>query len=289
MTLLSPSSLKGEINRLISLESYNPHGLLGLHSINQNEKVIRLWRPGAQTVYIELQGKIVQMQQVDPAGLFELYVPFSINPTDYRVYHQNGLLAHDPYAFWPTLGEWDQYIFGQGTHYKLYNALGGRISVQQGVTGCKFAVWAPSAKSVSLVADFNYWNGQANPMRSLGQSGIWELFVPGIEEGTKYKFEIQSQSGQYKIKADPFALSSELRPSTASVISNVSKFHFEDQEWIQRREKERHNPKPLNIYEVHLGSWRKKEDNSWYNYSELADMLIPYVKEYGYNYSFQKE
>lgn len=269
--------------KVSSFKCYDPHALLGLHEESTTEKVIRLWRPGAEKVFLEVRGEVVPATQVDPDGLFEYSVDASLLPTEYRVYHQNGLLAHDPYAFLPTVGEWDQYLFGQGTHYKLFNIMGGRLAVEQGIAGCKFAVWAPCAKSVSLVGDFNYWNGKVNQMRSLGQSGIWELFVPGLEEGSKYKFEVQSQESGYKVKADPYALSSELRPSTASVIANIHRFQWEDQDWLSRRELERNDPKPLNIYEIHAGSWRKPYGRTL-NYRELALELAEYCNEMGYTH-----
>lgn len=270
----------------ISPSGHDPHALLGIHPIEgfpNSGKVIRLWRPGAPTILLEVFGEIVHAHRVGNTALFEYEVSDSTKPTDYRVYHQNGLLAHDPYAFLPTFGEVDQHLFANGVHYKLYQHMGGRLSKHQGVLGAKFTVWAPNAKAVALVGDFNHWDGRVNPMRSLGFSGVWELFVPGLEEGMKYKFEITTASGTIKLKADPYALSSQLRPATASVLSRTDHFAWHDQTWMDQRRNEAHKPKPLNIYEVHLGSWRR-HGNEFLNYRELAHALTDYCLEMGYTH-----
>lgn len=262
---------------------YNPHEVLGLHQ-DGDHKVIRLWRPGATAIYVELLfGKIVEAVKIHDAGFFEVEAPADTTYLDYRVYHHSGLLAHDPYVFWPTIGELDQYLFGKGVHYHLYQVMGGRLTEQQGVKGVKFSVWAPSAQSVSLIGDFNHWDGLVNPMRSMGSSGIWELFVPGLLPGEKYKFEIRTQIGERRIKSDPYALSSELRPSTASVIANVNEFSWEDADWISKRKDSKDQPQPLNIYEVHLGSW-KKHYGQFLNYRQLAVELANYCKEMGFTH-----
>lgn len=268
---------------IFSGDHYNPHAVLGLHDFFDGQKVIRLWRAGAQQVYLELKGEKVAAHRLDESGLFEYIVPGSTTVTDYKVYHQNGLLAHDPYAFLPTIGEQDQYYFGNGVHYKIYDLLGAHPTTHHGVEGVKFAVWAPGARRVSLVGDFNYWDGRVNPMRSMGQSGIWELFVPGLKEGMKYKFEIKTQNGDILLKSDPYANASELRPSTASIVTNVHNFKWEDHGWINQRQQEKDKPKPINVYEVHLGSW-KKNGPYFKNYRELAVELAHYCKEMGYTH-----
>ncbi len=270
--------ISSDLLRLTYGENHDPHMWLGLHDHTGGKKIIRLWRPGASTLYLEVFGEKLQARKINDAGLFEYEVPIHTQPLDYRVYHQNGMLAHDPYAFWPTLGEIDLYLFGQGVHYQLHRIMGGRLTTHQGVAGVKFAVWAPEAKRVSLIGDFNYWDGRTNPMRSLGGSGVWELFVPGLTEGTKYKFEIKTQSGHLNIKADPYALSSEMRPDTASVIANVDRFEWQDDNWMKQRTERQHHPKPINVYEVHLGSWRRK-NNQFLNYREIAQQLVQYCQE----------
>lgn len=272
-----------KINQLISGDLYDPHILLGLHGLSNEKKVIRLWRPGAHQIYLEVFGQIVEATKIHDAGLFEYIVPADTMANDYRIYHQSGLLAHDPYAFMPTFGELDQYLLGKGVHYQLYAALGGRLATQQGVHGVKLSVWAPAARRVSLVGNFNHWDGRINPMRSLGRSGVWEIFIPGLNEGEKYKFEIKSQNGDIILKTDPLGYSNEVRPATASVVANIDRFQWEDHDWISRRVNMRHQPQPLNIYEVHLGSWKKKQGH-YCNYREIAQDLAEYCKTMGFTH-----
>lgn len=263
---------------------YDPHSTLGLHPSKVGTgKLIRIFRPGAAHIYLELKGKTVEAQKISEEGLFELEVPNDTSVADYRIYHQNGLLAHDPYAFLPTVGDVDLFLFGKGVHYQLFNVLGAKQIMHQGISGVRFAVWAPSAKAVSLIADFNYFDGRANPMRSLGQSGVWELFVPGIRIGEKYKFEITSQNGQLKVKNDPYGFQNELRPLNASIVADVDSFNWEDQSWISGRKEHSFIKKPLHIYEIHAGSW-KKENGNVLNYRELAIQLAIYLKDMSYTH-----
>lgn len=264
------------------IKLYDPHSTLGLHTIDHNKKVIRLFRPGAEQVFIELFGQMAELRKIKD-GLFEIEVPSHTTVNDYRVYHQNGLLAHDPYSFLPSISDLDLYFFGKGVHYQLYHVLGGRLVTHYGVAGAKFSVWAPNAKAVSLVGDFNYWNGVTNPMRSMGGSGVWEIFIPGLVEGDKYKFEIRTQTNDTLVKSDPYALSTELRPATASVLAEINRFQWDDQEWMTKRQERKNTPHPLNIYEVHLGSWKKK-NGDFLNYRELAVELVSYCQTMGYTH-----
>jgi 1,4-alpha-glucan branching enzyme len=261
----------------------DPHHFLGLQKTERGQSLIRLWRPGAQKCHLEVCGQIVEAKAVHPAGLFEWVSDNSLSLSDYRVYYSNGLLAHDPYAFMPTLGSWDHYFLGQGVHYELYHALGARVITHQGVEGTKFVVWAPNARSVSLIADFNFWDGRAHPMRSLGFSGLWEIFVPEVKEGEKYKFEIHTKSGERKVKADPLAFYTEMRPSTASIVFNTKTFKWTDAKWMEERGRFREGSSPMVIYEVHLGSWRKEEWR-FLSYRQLAPLLADYCKEMGFTH-----
>lgn len=262
---------------------YNPHAILGLHPADKGQKVIRVFRPGAKEVFAEVRGRIVSMEKIDDGGIFALLVPKEVQPLDYRVYFHNGLLAHDPYAFWPTFGDQDEFLFNKGVHYLIYDVLGAHPIVHQGCEGTKFAVWAPEALQVSLVADFNHWDGRVNPMRVMGGSGVWELFVPAIGPGEKYKFEIRAKDGSIKIKNDPYGNYCEMRPRTASVVADVNSFKWTDQDWWKAREQQSHQPKPMTIYEVHLGSWRKKGEE-FLNYRELAHELAQYCREMGFTH-----
>jgi 1,4-alpha-glucan branching enzyme len=268
---------------LIHSEHHNPHSILGIHPHSLEERIIRIWRPDAEQISIEINGKIVGMTRVHPAGLFEAVVPQHVGSNDYRVYHQNGLLSYDPYAFPPTIGELDQYLFSRGVHYQLYKVMGAHLASIEGKSGVRFAVWAPSAKRVSIVGDFNHWDGRANPMRTMGYSGIWEIFIPGIKQGDKYKYEIKTQKGEILIKSDPFAFSSQLRPATASIVADIDHFPWSDQEWINKRMQSTGKSNPLLIYELHLGSWRKRGDQ-FLNYREIAPQLADYCLEMGFTH-----
>lgn len=257
---------------------HDPHSTLGLHP-QESGKTIRLWRPGATSIHLEVFGEIVEAKKVGEHGYFEYTVPAHTTFLDYQIYHTNGLLAYDPYAFWPTIGELDQHLFAKGTHYQLYESLGARIAVHQGVAGTKFTVWAPSASSVALIGDFNHWDGRVNPMRSMGASGIWELFVPGLEDGEKYKFEIRTHEGRLRVKSDPFALMSEVRPKTASIVSTLDRYQWRDESWLKARAQKKETAAPMNIYEVHLGSWKRKPGGDFLNYRELAHELAAYCRE----------
>lgn len=274
--------------QLFNSDCYDPHGILGLHNTPEGlpggGRVIRLWRPEATEAFIEFRGEIRPMQRIAAAGLFELAVPTDTTLCDYRVYHPDGLLAHDPYAFTPTFGETDCYLFAKGVHYELYRVMGARLSTQQGVAGVKCAVWAPSAKRVSVVGDFNRWDGRMNPMRSLGESGVWELFIPGLTAGSRYKFEIKTQSDAILLKCDPYALASELRPATASVVADLSLHTWQDADWMATRLAKKDSPQPLSIYEIHLGSWRRGENNSFLNYRDIAHQLADYCTEQGFTH-----
>lgn len=241
---------------------HDPHAFLGVH-----DGVIRLWRPGASSCHLEVEGRIVEAKRIHPAGLFEIAAAGS-----YRIFHSDGKLYPDCYTFLPTLGEIDTHLFAHGTHYKLYNVMGGRLGTHQGCQGAKFAVWAPNAKSVALVGDFNYWDGRSHPMRAIGSSGIWEIFIPGLEEGEKYKFEIRTPDGRLLLKSDPYAYASEVRPKTASRLFDLDRFQWTDQKWSPKKG-------PYNVYEVHLGSWKKG-----LGYRQLAHELANYCQEMGFSH-----
>lgn len=272
MTSLSPS---------FSLS--NPHGFLGLHETPEGGKVIRLFRPGAPYLHLELFGKIVEAHKTGEEGFFELTVPKETFFTDYRVYLYKDLLVHDPYAFWPTFGAMDEHLFGRGVHYKLHEMMGARVCTHQGVQGVKFVVWAPNAKRVAIVGDFNSWDGRVHPMRELGSSGVWELFIPGLREGERYKFEISSTQGSLLIKSDPYALFTEHRPRTASIVWNVDDYTWHDHDFLKQRRGHDWQAFPMVIYEVHLDSW-KRRDGQPLNYRESAIELAAYCKKMGFTH-----
>ena len=276
------SALLSEISRLLHGDHWDPHSFLGLHP-SDGKQVIRIYRPGATEVYLHVHGKSVPARKIHEAGIFDYNVSETLSFKDYKIYHQNGILAEDPYTFMPVWGEVDSHLFNKGVHYKLYEVMGAHRIVHQGVDGVNFTVWAPSAMRVSLVGDFNFWDGRVNPMRSMGNSGVWELFVPGLKEGERYKFEIKTKQGELLVKADPFANTGEHRPMTASVVADINSFEWNDQDWISNRSQTNSVSKPLNIYEMHLGSWMLAHGHNR-NFREIAIDLAAYCKDMGYTH-----
>ncbi len=192
---------------------------------------------------------------------------------------------HDPYRFLPALGDLDLQLFNEGNHWRTYEKLGAHLVEHEGVTGVVFAVWAPNAARVSVMGDFNHWDGRCHPMRARGSSGVWELFIPGLPEGTLYKYEIKTQAGHLLQKTDPHGFYAEMRPKTASVVWNVKKHAWGDAAWLAKRAATDPLTAPLAIYEVHLGSWmRVPETNGYLNYRDLAHKLADYVEQQGYTH-----
>ncbi len=264
----------------------DPHAVLGAHQADGGV-VVRTYRPDAEAVRIQPAG--VDAELTDPEGLWEALLPGAKLPLEYELEiaypDGNTFTLRDPYAFLPTLGELDVHLALEGRHEQLYERLGAHVREIDGVVGTAFAVWAPNARSVSVVGDFNSWDGRLNPMRTLGSSGIWELFVPGVDDGQKYKYEIRTREGQLRIKADPVAFATEVPPANASVV-HASRHEWSDAEWLERRRTTEPLKGPLSIYEVHLGSWRRNplEGNRSLNYLELADELSDYARDLGFTH-----
>jgi 1,4-alpha-glucan branching enzyme len=271
--------LQEEIDRLVRGEHHEPHRVLGAHPEGGQVRV-RAWRPDARGVAVLVDGQRAILDKVHPAGLFEGTLPAG-DVSRYRLEVSDGervVTLEDPYRFLPTVGEVDQHLFREGTHERLWERLGAHPMVLDGVAGTAFAVWAPNARSVRVVGDFNGWDGRVHPMRVLGSSGIWELFVPGAAVGARYKFEVLSRDGALVLKADPFAFATERPPATASVIT-ASSYRWEDGAWMAARGERQRIDSRMSIYEVHLGSWRKGLD-----YRQLAEQLPDYVAELGFTH-----
>ncbi|MBA3328809.1 MAG: 1,4-alpha-glucan branching protein GlgB, partial [Solirubrobacterales bacterium] len=277
-----------DVERLVARDHHDPHSILGAHP-SDGGVVVRAFRPAAQSIVAQPSG--VALSQVHPAGLFEGLIEGASLPLAYQLevgYPDGGTFTlDDPYAFAPTVGDLDLHLAGEGRHEELYARLGAHVRELQGVEGTSFAVWAPAARSVSVVGEFNSWDGRLHPMRLLGSSGIWELFVPGAGDGASYKFEVRAASGATMHKADPFAFATEVPPQTSSVVHRPS-YEWTDDEWMAARRAHGAPPlgEPMSIYEVHLGSWRVNplEDNRSLTYLELADELSAYVKDLGFTH-----
>jgi 1,4-alpha-glucan branching enzyme len=270
-----------EVELVVRRDHPDPHHLLGAH-LDGRRVVVRTFRPDAETVRLLPEGGApVELERLHPAGLFEGGLKASL-PLRYRleVAYPDGATFEldDPYCFLPTLGELDVHLAVEGQHERLYEKLGAHVREVDGVAGTAFAVWAPNARSVSIVGDFNGWDGRLHQMRTLGAAGIWELFLPGVEDGARYKFELRHQDGSIHLRADPYALATEQPPQTASVI-HTPRHRWGDGEWIERRSSSSPLSRPLSIYEVHLGSWRQG-----LSYAELAEQLGAYVRDLGFTH-----
>jgi 1,4-alpha-glucan branching enzyme len=281
--------LERELQLVIERDHPNPHHVLGAHPADGGV-TIRVHRPDASAVRVlPADGEPVELERIHPVGLFEGTVRGASLPLRYRleIEYPDGatFLLDDPYRFLPTLGELDLHLAGEGRHEEVYEKLGVHLREIDGVAGAAFAVWAPAARSVSVVGDFNGWDGRLHPMRSLGSAGIWELFLPGLEPGANYKFEIRAQNGGLLLKVDPYAFATEVPPRTASVVFRPE-HEWSDDDWLARRAAVDTWRSPLSIYEVHLGSWRLNplEGNRSLSYLELADELADYVLDLGFTH-----
>jgi 1,4-alpha-glucan branching enzyme len=278
-----------ELDRLLRLQHSDPHAILGAHSAPEGV-VIRALQPGAEKVSVLANGGAPwSMAQRDRAGLFEVVIKDrrEVFPYKLRVQQADGssTTLYDPYSFLPTLGELDLHLWSEGRHERVYEKLGAHPRTMAGVAGVAFAVWAPNARGISVVGDFNHWDGRFHMMRSLGPSGIWELFVPEIQVGVRYKFEIRTSDDRLVLKADPFAFSAEQPPATASIVEQ-SAFRYDDQGWMETRATRDAVRAPMSIYEVHLGSWRRvpEEGNRPLTYREAAPKLADYVTAMGFTH-----
>lgn len=283
-----------DLDRLITGTHWAPHTVLGPHPTTIDGRpgfAIRAWLPQIKDVEAVSDSILKPMTRIREEGLYETLFPETTLAPSYklRVTGLNGTVAdiHDPYAFPPLLTDFELHLFTEGTLYKAYNSFGAHLRTVEGICGVHFVVWAPNAARVSIIGDFNAWNGLCHPMTSRGPTGLWELFMPDLPEGTLYKFEIRARERHDLLrKADPYAVASELRPRTASVVRDLSTYTWHDDTWMAARSEWDPLTAPLSIYEVHLGSWMRvpEEDNRWLTYEELAAKLIPYARDLGYTH-----
>ncbi|MCM1121095.1 MAG: 1,4-alpha-glucan branching protein GlgB [Eubacterium sp.] len=278
-----------KIEEIVYSESDDPHAVLGAHTAGSSV-LVQTFQPGAKSVRIQLvEGdKSYKMEMADEEGFFAALIPGKKIPEyEYIVEEEDGTLKKikDAYLFSPQITKEDTEKFNAGIHYRIYEKLGAHPMKIDGVEGVLFAVWAPNALRVSVVGDFNGWDGRINQMRRLWDSGIFELFVPDVKAGECYKFEIKAKGGLTFMKADPYAFGQQLRPENASIVREIEGFLWEDNKWMKNRAKLQSQDEPINVYEVYLGSFVKPDDGrEYYNYRELAPKLIEYVKRMGYTH-----
>jgi 1,4-alpha-glucan branching enzyme len=297
-TLLSPISLPLEdLYPLLECRHSDPHRILGVRPIDAavgtEGSIARVYHPGAVSVSLLFDhGKKLPLIKVHADGLFEALSPEQLpsTPDAYQIEISyadgSSLLTRDPYAFAPQLSEFDLYLLGKGEHLEAYKVLGAHPRTIDGIEGTALAVWAPNAQRVSVVGDFNEWDGRLHMMRRLGGSGIWEIFVPGVEEDDHYKFELRGPRGEIFLKTDPYGFYAQHDLRTACMVTNLERYQWNDAAWMEHRAGRNAYAEPLSIYEVHLGSWRRKpeEHDRPLSYLELSVELVAYVKEMGFTH-----
>ncbi|HPN32275.1 MAG TPA: 1,4-alpha-glucan branching protein GlgB [bacterium] len=276
---------------IINSNHKNPASVLGMHITDFLDKQVisvRAFLPDAKETFVvdaENPKETYPMTKVHKSGLFEAIIMSRSERFKYKYkmidYYNKEHFINDVYSFWTeSLTKFDRYLFNRAQHYKIYDKMGAHIIEVDGVKGVHFAVWAPNAQRVSVVGNFNNWDGRRHQMKlNADWSGIWQLFIPDLKHGDFYKYEIKGARGELFLKADPYAFYSELRPGTASVVWNIDNYNWNDSEWLKERYYTNHYEKPISVYEVHLPSWMKGPDNTFLNYREIADKLIKYVKE----------
>jgi 1,4-alpha-glucan branching enzyme len=282
-----------ELRSLAELKHQSPHTLLGMHPLGDGSGVVvRAFLPDAKKVEIqpvhEKTKPKFELKRIPNTDVFEgetklansVYA-YDLTITD----HQNKTRrTRDAYSFLPTLGEADLFLFGKGDERKIYDKLGAQLRTIDGVPGTSFAVWAPNAQRISVVGDFNHWDGRFHALRLLGASGVWEIFIPGVGEGAHYKFEIRDAHGRIKLNTDPFGFFFEVAPKQAAIVWDTKKFKWNDDAWLQQRGQRDPLRSPMSIYEMHVGSWRKKTATESWSYRDLARPLVEYLTRLGFTH-----
>lgn len=279
-----------DIMQLLRGQSRTPHDILGLHAIQRDGTkayVVRARVPRVTHMWVLLRGERFAMESPFDA-LYERVFDGDTDLTGYQFVAQmidgSERTFDDPYRFWPTIGEVDLHLYGEGRHMRLWEKLGAHPKTIDGVAGTAFAVWAPNAKRVSVIGAFNGWDGRAHPMRMLGSSGVFEIFIPGVQPGDIYKYEIRAAGGATRIKTDPLAFKMEQAPGHASIVVDRTTYTWQDASWMARRSEANPVAEPMLVYEVHLGSWRRDADGRMMSYRQLAPLLAAHVKHLGFTH-----
>jgi 1,4-alpha-glucan branching enzyme len=289
---MNPTLSPHDLHLLLHAEHPDPFAVLGLQSV-EGGLVVRAFRPDAKALSVvdrtDPKSRFAG-QQISDAGIFEARLDGRKERFDYLLEITNWagetIQVADPYSFGPLLGELDMHLFCEGNHYEIYRKLGAQLMEVNGHRGVLFSVWAPNAQRVSVVGDFNAWDGRLHPMRKRVESGIWEVFIPGVGEQAHYKFELRDCFGQTVLKSDPFAFFGQHGIETASLVFDLGRYKWADQDWMARRSTRQWYKEPASIYEVHLGSWARipEENDRYLSYREFGDRLLSYVKDMGYTH-----
>ncbi len=286
-TVQNKDKITTDLQRILDATHHDPFAVLGRHPISKTQTIVRVFLPKASAAHIVENN--APLQRIGNTDLFQWQGDSTQLPSRYSINwldsDSNPHVSYDPYCFEPQLSEYDLHLFGEGKHWHAYSFLGAKVVKVADVSGVLFATWAPNAERISVVGDFNHWDGRCHPMRARGGSGIWELFIHGLTADTLYKFEIRSnRGGQILLKTDPYGRSFELRPGTASIVTHQNQYNWQDSHWIKQRTECDWLHAPLSIYEVHLGSWQLDEHGNFLNYKELAIRLVDYVKKLGFTH-----
>ncbi len=281
-----------ELDRVIQSDHHDPFQVLGYHVLDHDpdNAIIRVFLPHAESVRLLIDNERHDMYMMRDEGLFEIVIPVIKGALAYKyeISCYDGLVReiHDPYRHLPLLSEYDLHLFASGTHYELYNRLGAHGTISDGIEGTVFRVWAPAARRVSVIGDFNFWDGRVHQMRVLGSAGVWEIFIPDVSQGEAYKFEIRTANMDLLEKADPFQFFAELRPKSASIVCDIETYQWQDEKWLAAQDNVSPYEKPMSIYEIHPGSWQRdpSEPGRFLSFREMADSLIPYVKRMGFTH-----
>ena len=280
------NKLDSDLETIINAKHHDPFSILGRHKKGKKTS-ITVFLPYAESVTLADSKQV--LERIPETDLFEYSTEKDDLPAHYSlqwfdkdgVSHEN----YDAYDFGPQLSDMDQHLFSEGNHWHIYQKLGAHLRQVDKIDGVYFAVWAPNAQRVSIVGDFNHWDGRCNPMRNLGDCGIWEIFMPGLDVGCFYKFEILNrETGEIVVKTDPYGQQFEFRPKTSSIVIKEDNYHWQDYKWMAQRLKHDWLHQPLSIYEVHLGSWRRDAQGNFLTYKELAEQLVEYVKDMGFTH-----
>lgn len=296
------------VNSLVNGTLDNPAQLLGAHRVSDGGREalsVRAYLPDSDRVWLvdQAHNEVRPMRRLHPGGFYEAICPSDAtegpgatsqrnddkpNSFKLRVAQKNGQMTEiqEPYSIQPLLSEFDLHLFGQGRNWEIYNKMGAHARTVDGVAGVNFAVWAPNAENIEVIGDFNNWDGRAHAMRKHIPAGVWELFIPGMKSGDKYKFRVKAEGGHSIDKSDPFGFYAELPPRTASVVTPLDEYTWNDSQWLEQRANTDPLSKPMNVYELHLGSWRRDPNghHGWMNYRKIAQQLVEYCKEMGFTH-----
>ena len=282
-----------EIAALLHGSHSDPFRILGPHRAGE-DLVIRIFRPEAKEIQVVAandHNKVFPADRLHIEGLYQATVPNESRDFSYLLkviaFDGSEQLLRDPYSYGPIMGEVDLHLFAEGNHRRLYDKFGAHLREIGGERGVYFAVWAPNAHRVSVVGDFNFWDGRVHSdAQTASASGVWEIFIPGVKEGAHYKFEIKTLTGALLLKSDPFGFFSQHGAQTSSMVYDLERYQWSDQQWMAERPKKQWPRSAISIYEVHLGSWRRvvEEGNRFISYLEFAQTLLPYVLEMGFTH-----